>query len=453
MIISIFIMGLSVNRLTGQTDTTSLSRALLIAVYNNSTDSTLMLLRMGAKINYSDGNGQTPLFYAIQNQNLDMVKLLEYNGADLNKRNFDGTTPLSAATWFGFFDIAEYLCYKGAMVNRSDVYGAIPLHYAAYLGSYYMADMLIFYKSDVNSKSFDKNTPLHLAAFTGDTALMNLLLSHGAKPYIENSNGRTPIEMAIEHKQLDATLLLLRTDSLSDYIQANGNMLINLAIKVGADTIADSLIACHRITPTQENDDSNPLNVALLTGNYSLKPALKRKGYSSGLWPYFARISVMNSYTFNKDDHYLGFQLGLMDIKYNLEFSLGYGSRFSRKPVLITIDKNTFYQLNEQRNYIDFGVKKRFYVSRSTRNFNVFAGVDFQFHFGNYSGTTTKLQQQFAAIPKVGFAVNFKPFFVEVSYNYMDYGLYDFSPHFFSAGIGFDFSFISQQTVYTPSWL
>ena len=453
LIICLLISIVSVINLTAQVDTTALSRELLFTVYHNSIDSTLILLHQGAKINYRDGNGMTPIFYAIQNQNLDMVKMLEYNGANLNKRNFEGTTPLSSAVWFGYFDIAEFLCFKGASVNQSDAYGAIPLHYAAYLGDYYMVDMLLFNKSDVNNKSFDKNTPLHLAALSGDTAIINLLIHHGANPDAKNSNKLTPIEIAVEHKHLNATLLLLESDTITENADSLNSSLLNLALKVNADTIAKALIASPKRIPPKKNDIDNPYNIALSLNKYELKPLLKKHGYSSGLWPFFIKMSVMNTFIFNKDDHYLGFQFGVLDVKYNLDLSLGYGSRFSRKPVMISIDKNTFYQLNERRNYIDFGLKKRFFINSANRTVSFFVGVDFQAHFGNYSGTNIKLEQKFAAIPKAGIALIFQPFIIEVAYNYINYGLYDFSPHFASIGIGFNINFISHQTIYTPNWL
>lgn len=443
----------SFGNLSAQTDTLLLSRELLIAVYRNSIDSTLLLLKQGAKTNSKDEYGNTPIFYAVQNQNMDLIKLLEFNGANINMRNFEGTTPLSFAVFLDYFDIAEYLCYKGAMVNKSDKYGAIPLHYAAYFGDYYMADMLIFYKSDVNNSSFDKNQPLHLAALSGDTAMIQLLLKHGAKPESENTYGRTPIEMAIEHKQLYATILLLKSDSVSEFLHPNNFTLLNLALKSNADTIADSLICSSRFNPPQKNDVNNPYNIALALGKYKLKPNLKAYGYSSGLWPFFSKMSVMNTFIFNKDDHYFNFQVGALDVKYHLDFSLGFGSRFSRKPVLLSVDKNIFYQVYERRNLFIFGIKKRFYFSPDIRMVSIFAGIDFQSHFGNYAGSNQKLQQKFAVIPKAGISFTLEPFIIEAAYNYIDYGLYGLSSHFVSLGLGFNINFISSKTPYIPSWL
>jgi len=453
LLLSLLIAILFTGKLSGQVDTLSLSRELLMATYRNSMDSVILLLKKGAKTNYKDEFGQTPIFYAVQNNNLDMVKLLEFNNANLNSKNYEGTTPLSSATWFGFFDIAEYLCYKGALTNLYDRYGAIPLHYAAFLGDYFMADMLLFYKSDANSTSYDKNTPLHLAALSGDTAMIRLLLKHEAKPNSKNLNGLTPIEIAIEHKHLYATLLLLKSDSVSEVLNPENSALLNLSFQVDADTIADSIMAMKRYIPPRKNDASNPYNVALTMGKYEMKKSLKKYGYSSGLWPFFSKISVMNTFLFNKDDHFFGFQVGWLDVKYHLDISLGFGSRFSRRPIMVSIDKNTLYQLHERRNIFDLGIKKRFYFSPKDRTVSLFTGIDLQAHFGNYSGTNLKLQQPFAVIPKVGVAFSFNPFIIEVAYNYMDYGLYEFSPYFTSLGLGFTIDYVTKKTIYTPDWL
>ncbi|QPG76544.1 hypothetical protein FOA43_003933 [Brettanomyces nanus] len=70
---------------------------LTLAARHGHTDIASLLLAFGAKINYHDRNGRTPLMYAVGKNHLDMVKLLLENNADSLMRDDDNKSALDHA--------------------------------------------------------------------------------------------------------------------------------------------------------------------------------------------------------------------------------------------------------------------------------------------------------------------------------------------------------------------
>ncbi len=68
---------------------------LMLAVINESTEITQLLIRNGADLNVMDDSGRTALDYAARDANTDLMEILLSAGADPNLEGSDGQTPLS----------------------------------------------------------------------------------------------------------------------------------------------------------------------------------------------------------------------------------------------------------------------------------------------------------------------------------------------------------------------
>lgn len=68
---------------------------LMLAVINESTEITQLLVRNGADLNMMDDSGKTALDYAARDANTDLMEILLLAGADPNLEGSDGQTPLS----------------------------------------------------------------------------------------------------------------------------------------------------------------------------------------------------------------------------------------------------------------------------------------------------------------------------------------------------------------------
>jgi len=113
----------------------------LFYALGNSKNVKLLIKKYGAKVNYTNCFGKTPLFSAIQIQNLDSIKVLLENGANVNhftksvqgySKSCDGKclnisvsdrTPLMYALWQGNEEIVTLLISKGANSSSVDSNG------------------------------------------------------------------------------------------------------------------------------------------------------------------------------------------------------------------------------------------------------------------------------------------------------------------------------------------
>ncbi|WP_375604376.1 ankyrin repeat domain-containing protein [Wolbachia endosymbiont of Anurida maritima] len=88
------------------------------------------------KVNITDNNGNTPLYYAIDSYSTDIAQLLIEKGAEINIKNKYGSTPLHLAAKKGDIDAVRLLVKHGADVNAKDSLGKTPLDYVTYDSCY-----------------------------------------------------------------------------------------------------------------------------------------------------------------------------------------------------------------------------------------------------------------------------------------------------------------------------
>jgi uncharacterized protein len=103
---------------------------LIIAAYNNHSDTTEFLLEKGADADAQDNAGNTALMgVSFKGYTHIAVQLLEA-GADVNLRNGNSAPALTFAATFGHLRIAELLLQNGADSSLADARGKTPFDHA-----------------------------------------------------------------------------------------------------------------------------------------------------------------------------------------------------------------------------------------------------------------------------------------------------------------------------------
>ncbi|SPM44470.1 ankyrin repeat-containing protein 09 [Orientia tsutsugamushi] len=74
-----------------------LQSQLFASISLGDVDKAKQAIVRGAKLNYTDSSGKTPLHLAIYSNNEEMIKLLLKHGADVDYTDSSGKTPLDAA--------------------------------------------------------------------------------------------------------------------------------------------------------------------------------------------------------------------------------------------------------------------------------------------------------------------------------------------------------------------
>ncbi|RUA24105.1 MAG: hypothetical protein DSY76_08375 [Bacteroidetes bacterium] len=430
-----------------------LNYALIEVAAEGNLDSLIQILKKDPNLDFRDANSGTALYYAVQNNHLDIVKVLVFNGADMDYSLDDGFTPLMCACYNGYFDIAEFLARSGANTNDRDQYWATALHYSVAIDDYYMADMLLFYGAKPDLLTYEKISPLFVSCLIGDTAIASILLKKGANINRLTETGDSPLSIAIQ--QNDSVMF--------DFLLVH-HADVNTAIKTKYEPFSWALLnknkyAFEKLKPknpsliSTKNNRYNPLNIAYSVGDKDFVAKMKSEGYSSGLMPFFDAISTHAATSFNGDDAFYSFGLGLEDAKYNMGFELNFGTRFKKKAVLFEESDGTYLQLWEGRNFLEFAALKSFPVKLEMMNMSLYAGLGAQFMLGGYNGVRTKLKPSVAFVPKLGLNIELNPLCFIVGYEYTPYKLNGISNHKFSVGIGYRFQFIKKPKRFELIWM
>ncbi|MBN2745719.1 MAG: ankyrin repeat domain-containing protein [Bacteroidales bacterium] len=430
-----------------QIDTLELSHKLLLAAYNNSIDLAIEHLRNGAKPTYYDDNGYTALMYAVQNNNEDMVKLLVHNGSIIDQKNFQGNTSLILASRLGFFNIAEYLCWQGASFDLSDKYWLTALHFAILNSDLYMADMLLYYGANTNLPTRNGNTAIHFAAFTGDTAIIKLLFRNNCNVLLKNKDSQSPIDIAIIQRNQPALSLLLQSDSavMSQNLLTAINFHNDTAFNVLLPLISPDSFS---LIPTQ-----NPLTFARFQHQKKFVKQLKKAGFKESYAPVFKSFTLSTGYVFSGKDSYFDISTGLNDVRYQVNMSIGFGTRFRRKPILVDESDLVSYQYYERRNFINFRVDREFFLLPKNANLSISPAIELQYHFGNYRGSNRKFEQTFFVAPAVLIRYSFEYFYFKFGYQYADWKIDRTSSNWFMFGVGIKGNLLSEPKSFKAEWL
>ena len=191
------------------------------------------LLKRGAKIDYKDTEGQTPLMVAAKGGDLSVMNgLLEYKAnpnaqdedgwtaamhavrsnepkvfrllgkhkANFNLVNKDGLTALAMAVFDNKANAVVAMLDNNAnpdFAMGSAKYNALMV--AVKKGNLQMAQTLMQYKANPDAKNAGGLTPLMIAAFGNEDMIISLLLKAGATTSLKDDQGKTALMLAKEN--------------------------------------------------------------------------------------------------------------------------------------------------------------------------------------------------------------------------------------------------------------
>jgi ankyrin repeat protein len=168
-------------------------------------DSVRNLLREGADVNASQGDGMSALHWAAASGDAEMAAMLVQAGASLQSVTRIGHyTPLHVACQGGNAAVVELLLESGAdPTARTSPGGTTPLHLAAASGSAEAVRLLLARGADVNAREAEwGQTPLIFAAAQNRGDAIRVLLEHDADP----SMASTVLDLKKEEKLMDAAM-------------------------------------------------------------------------------------------------------------------------------------------------------------------------------------------------------------------------------------------------------
>lgn len=142
--------------------------------------------------------------------NLGVVRKILGAGANPNMRRQDGATPLMLASEEGHTEVVRALLEHGADANaaRTDI-GARALLFASQNGHLEIAKLLLQRGADVKAKANDGKTALMAASLDGHVEIARLLIEKGAVVNETKEDGFTPLMLAALDGHVEVVRLLL----------------------------------------------------------------------------------------------------------------------------------------------------------------------------------------------------------------------------------------------------
>lgn len=161
--------------------------------------------------NTKDAPAYSSLLAATRAGDTEAVRELLRQGADVHETYGDGMTSLHWAAQAGLAEIGDMLLYAGANVHaKTRIGGHTPLMLAARRGSGDLVKRLLDAGADPLASTHTGTTPLMFAAASGDVSSLEPLLDAGASVYdVERQHGQTALMFAAEAGREDAVRKLL----------------------------------------------------------------------------------------------------------------------------------------------------------------------------------------------------------------------------------------------------
>ena len=176
-------------------------RDLLMAADRGEIVAVRDLVRDGARINWRDHRGRTPLLAATQRNRVDVARFLIQEGADVNAKDLIQDTPFLYAGAEGRTEILKMILGAGPNLKDTNRFGGTALIPAAHRGHVDTVKLLLttaIDKDHINNLGW---TALMEAVVLGDggpahTEIVRLLVAAGANPNIPDRDRVTPLEHA-----------------------------------------------------------------------------------------------------------------------------------------------------------------------------------------------------------------------------------------------------------------
>jgi quinoprotein dehydrogenase-associated probable ABC transporter substrate-binding protein len=184
----------------------------------------------GARLDSTDGEGNTPLINAARFGFDDVAAELIRHKADVNLADRSGWTPLIYAAWRDDAALAQTLVRAGAKLETRDGDEMTALAVAAQNGKRRAVEALLDLGADLNVPvARGGYTPLMLASLSGSDDLIRVLIAHGAKVNAVNPGGVTALMIAAAGNRSKAAATLLESGADADARSEDGRTALSIA--------------------------------------------------------------------------------------------------------------------------------------------------------------------------------------------------------------------------------
>jgi len=263
-------------------DRTSLTHHCLAAIKKSYIEAIVRrLLELGADINASNKQGETPLHTAVQASSEEAIKLLSEQGANIMVKDIYGNSPLHYAAETGQLEVAKLLIahWGHDIVNIKNSNNETALHWAAKGGHLEVVDLLIRQGTNVETKDKSGNSPIHYAAEAGQLKVIKLLIKEwSGNVNAKNNNNESALHHAAKKGHVTVVRFLIKKGITIDSQNKHGYNPLSLAVENRHAAVINFLKKKGANIDTVDDEDRTPLHWAALQGHTELIKQLKEEG-------------------------------------------------------------------------------------------------------------------------------------------------------------------------------
>lgn len=198
-------------------------------------------------VDIQDDNERIPLHYAIQFKNIEATKVLLSSGSNVNLKDKDSHNSLHLAIYSKNLEIVNLIIDKHPAINSQINTGETSLHIACNLELQSIVQKLLEVGADPNIKDNEHElTPLNYAVNLNNTEIVKLLIKYKANINSQDFYGRTVYHYVVQEGNYDIFFILTMAHSLIekpnfDIFDADGKTVAHLILETSSTIQKDFL--------------------------------------------------------------------------------------------------------------------------------------------------------------------------------------------------------------------
>ena len=178
------------------------------------------------------------------------------------RTEYEGKTLLHLAAEINSPKFAQRLLAAGIGVDETDYTGQSPLMLAA-RSSGSLTRLFLDRGADPDIKdALGETAAFHAAAYGGGDEIFSLLIGKGANIELRNHRDRTPLLCAIENKNIQGSLALIKAGAAVNVALNDGNTALHMAARTGLETVFLALLERGAVLDARNKYDQTPLEAA-----------------------------------------------------------------------------------------------------------------------------------------------------------------------------------------------
>jgi len=202
-----------------------------------------LLVAAGAKTNFPDGNGNTPLYYALRRNKPEVATFLLEHSADVKQLTVEGHTALRIVTEFWMKDLIMPVLMRGGDFKEDFRYGSL-IHYAAAYQHRSLIEWLLQQGESIDRVfPVDGITPLIAAVRRGTDNAVRVVLEFHPQINAQDKAGWTALMHAVAlDKMTIATRLMQEKEIDLKLCAKDGTSLYQIAGRRGYVELQKELV-------------------------------------------------------------------------------------------------------------------------------------------------------------------------------------------------------------------